>query len=466
MIYSRVSKDSRAGRSVAEQETEARAACEREGWTIERVHRDNDVSASRFTTRKRPAWQQLVDELDEGSYDLLVLWEPSRGSRDLVAWAALLDACRRRGVLIHVVSHNHTYDLPVPRDWRSLAEDGVDSAYESEKTSQRIQRAMLAGAVAGRPHGRVPYGYQRTYDPHTKALVSQEPDPETAPIVREIITRLAGSEPVISVMRDLNARGVPSPTGGQWRRQMVRRVGLRRAYLGEREHQGEIYAADWPALIDAATAAAARRVLEDPARTVTRPGRSKYLLSYVAHCDVCGRGLSAAARNRGVLTYFCPGAHTSVRVAWLDEFIEGVILTRLSEDTELLALLAQTDDSDVLEARDEVARLRERLAEFRDAAAAGDLTPASLAHVEARLTADIATAEKRATGAGSSRALASLVSADDLQRHWAAMPLAARREVVRLLLSVRLARATKRGHAAATEYERVKIEWKTDSQTL
>ena len=40
----------------------------------------------------------------------------------------------------------------------------------------------------------------------------------------------------------------------------------------------------------------------------------------------------------------------------------------------------------VLDARAAASRLRERLNDFRDAAAAGDVTPASLAHIEARLT--------------------------------------------------------------------------------
>lgn len=454
-IYARVSQDKRSGRSVAEQENESQAACVLNGWAIAEVFRDNDISASRFTTKTRPGWARLVADLEAGRFDVLVLWEPSRGSRDLTAWAVLLDACRRHRVLVHVTSHAHTYDLTKPRDWRSLAEDGVDSAYESEKASQRITRAMHANAVAGRPHGRIAYGYTRQYDPATKQLVSQDIDPVTAPVVREIVTRIGRAEPVITITRDLNDRGVPSPTGRQWQRQIVRRVAMNPAYIGQRIYAGESHSGEWPALVDAESFYAARRVLDDPRRTTTRPGRVKYLLSYLATCGVCG-GLLQAAPRKGAPSYYC---HASARVAWLDEIVTGVVLDRL-DDPELLARLHAPDDATVVEARSQVATLRNRLGEFRDAAAAGELTPSSLAHVETKLLADIQAAEGRASQAGMPLALRDLTGGPDLRERWKRLPVTTQREVVNALLVVKLDRSSGTGRHAAHDYERVRIEWR------
>jgi hypothetical protein len=53
------------------------------------------------------------------------------------------------------------------RDWGSLAEDGVDCAYESEKTSVRIRRHVAAAMLARAPFGHCPYGSERDYDPKT-----------------------------------------------------------------------------------------------------------------------------------------------------------------------------------------------------------------------------------------------------------------------------------------------------------
>ena len=461
-LYGRVSQDHRAGRSVAEQETESRAACTLNGWKLAATYTDNDVSASRFTTAVRAEWTKLVADLDAGKFDVLVLWEPSRGSRELMTWAALLDACRRRNVLVHVTSHQHTYDLSKPRDWRSLAEDGVDSAYESEKASQRIRRSMTASAVAGRPHGRAPYGYVRRYDPATKALVAQEIDPQTAPVVREIFRRLAAAEPLSVVTKDLNDRGIAPPISKQWYRQNIRKLALNHAYIAQRDYHGEIHNGDWPALVKAEDWYAARRILLDPKRTMTksRPGRFKYLLSYLVRCGVCGEKCQAVQRaDRPAPYYFCPKSHISAGVEWLDSIITPLVLARL-DDKEVMARLSGGDDEAVVAARTEAAALQERLEGFRDAAASGELTPASLAHVEARLLAGIETATRKAAGAAVPSVLRGVAGADDIAQRWERLSIAGRRQIVSTLIEIKLDPSCTRGPASRDDLDRVKIEWR------
>src|ERR1700683_1415406 len=163
-VYERVSRaHDRNARSIEEQNADNRRSCEREEWTVARTFQDPNRSASRFTTRERPAYKELLAAIRHDELDVVVLWESSRGGRELEAWAGFLNACREHKVKVHVTSHGRTYDLSVGRDWRSLAEDGVDSGYESEKTSERALRSRAASAVNGRPHGLAPYGYRRGY---------------------------------------------------------------------------------------------------------------------------------------------------------------------------------------------------------------------------------------------------------------------------------------------------------------
>ena len=177
----------------------------------------------------------MLDDIAHARLDVLVLWECSRGDRDLPTWAGLLATCRKQGILIRITTHGRTYDVSNPRDWRTLAEDGVDSAYESEKLSLRTRRGVATAAAAGRPPmGKAPYGYRRTYDQGTGKLAGQEPDPTTAPIAREIIQRVAKSVPVSVITKDLNGRSVPPPAGPIWRRQRVREIALNVAYVAAR----------------------------------------------------------------------------------------------------------------------------------------------------------------------------------------------------------------------------------------
>jgi hypothetical protein len=55
----------------------------------------------------------------------------------LIAAAQFLNACRATQTGIYITTHGRLYDMANGRDWRSLAEDGVDSACESEKTFVR-----------------------------------------------------------------------------------------------------------------------------------------------------------------------------------------------------------------------------------------------------------------------------------------------------------------------------------------
>lgn len=445
-IYGRVSRivNGRGERSPQQQEAEARQACEANGWPIGAVYLDPDRSASRFATKARERFDELVTALSTSKYGVLVLWESSRGSRELEEWARLLNTCREHDVQVHVVSHGRTYDMRNGRDWRTLAEDGVDSQYESEKTSARIRRDMAASARAGRPHGKVKYGYRRRYDPQTRELVAQEEDPETAPVVRRIFRQVVEGVPISAIVATLNELGIPSPTGKRWTRNVVRNMALSPTYIAKRRHNGggELFAGDWPPLVDEAAYWAAQRILTDPRRKTTRPGRAKYLLSYVARSE-CGAYLSAA---RGREYYACErDGCVNIKIAWLDEYVTAIVLGVLSRPEEYVAL-AKADDSAVMAARGEADALRIRLDEFYDSAAAGELTPAALARVEARLLPQITAADRRAVEVATPPVLRRLLDPDaDVAERWEQMPMAARREAIDLLAHVVVRKPQHRG---------------------
>jgi site-specific DNA recombinase len=152
------------GRSVAGQHDQLKAGARDEGLMVGRVFTDPDLSASRFARKPRPDYAELLVHIRDGSCRVLGLWESSRGSRDLGEWVALLDLCRAKGTRIWVFTHRRVYDLSRRRDWRTLAEEGIDSADESEKIAERTQRGKRMAAAAGRPAGRLVYGFVREYD--------------------------------------------------------------------------------------------------------------------------------------------------------------------------------------------------------------------------------------------------------------------------------------------------------------
>lgn len=458
-IYTRVSTDPRgAGRSVDEQERECRAVCEREGWTVEVVLCDNDRSASRYATKSRPAFAKLEAAVTSGRCDVLVTWEASRFQRDLEVYVKLREMCRDHGV--QWCYSGRTYDLSRSDDRMMTGLDALLAERESDVTRERVLRAVRANAITGRPHGRLLYGYRRVYDDQTGALLAQVPDDTKAAVVKEAAKRVRAGDSLGSIATDFDARGIAAPMGGKWDTTVLRRMLLNPGYTGHRVHRGQVVgAAAWPPLLDEATQGACKAILTDPKRNTVRDRSTKHLLSGIATCGTCG-GAVVRMTNRGYFAYSCGENFCSTRKQeHVDNLVTAVIVERLSRP-DAIDLLHAPDDVDTRAALDEAAEKRARLNEFYDAAAAGELTAAALARIEARLLPEIEAAERRARPADVvPSGLASVVGAKDAQKAWDRLTVPQRREVVRTLMTV-VIKPVGRGRRTF-DPESVDISWKT-----
>jgi site-specific DNA recombinase len=438
-VYGRQSRGKE--KSIGEQVELCTVDAEAEGLRVVATYTDA-TSASRYRRKDRATWPRVLAAVRAHEFDVLVLWISSRGDRDLTSWSSLLDAARDAGVLIRVVADERTYDVRRPADWKVLADQGVSNAVDSDKISQGVRRGQAGSAKGGRPaHGRAPYGYRRTYDPATGALVGQEIDPAPAAIVREIIGRLAKGEAVSTITSDLNTRGVPTVGAQRWYRERVRDLSRNVAYIGQRQHNGQAYPGDWPPLVESATFWAAQRVLSDPARTTTRPGRQRHLLSYLGRCEPCGSPLSVVRGRYRCLDHGCVTIVQDDTDAYVTAIILGVaskpeVYARLRRSHELA-------DAEAVAAQAEVDKLTAELDGWRKSAAASKTTPETMAVVEPSLTARIQAAQRRADAASVPPALRVLLGGPeaDVRARWEGMPLPARRDAIRALATVRVVRA-------------------------
>jgi site-specific DNA recombinase len=417
-------------RSIAEQHEENSAAIDANGH-LEATRYQDEQSASRFAKKEREDWARLLADVESGNLDIVYLWETSRGSRRLSEWIDFIDLCREHGVLIHVTTHRTTYDASIRRQRKSLVEDGVDNEDESEKTSERVKRHLRTNKEHGMPHGVCKYGYRRVYAAN-RALLGQEPD-DNAPLCAEIITRAAAGEPVSVIAADLNARGIPGPGGGTWYRRQIFRIATSVAYIGKIRVDGELIDARWPGIVPEDVFWAAQHLLTSPARKMTRPGRSKYLLSYLMTCGKCGSALAADTPRKRMVTakYRCSSDQhcASVVMEDADAFVMLAVRKKLS-DPGVYKHLVNGSDERVVRARAEAARLRAELDEW----ASADISAHAYGIREAKILPLIEAAEKRAEELTVPIPLRDLATpGTDIQARWDAMPVAARRDVVRLL---------------------------------
>lgn len=464
--YSRVSDDKRKlSRSVPEQEAEGLEAIATCGWVDGGSFSDPDMSASRFATKARPQWAKLVDDvLPSGNVGVLVLWEPARGSRVLSTWALLLETCQRLGILVHITSHEQTYNLRNPRHWKTLADDGVKAVYDSEETSMRVLRGVAGHALTGKPYGHVLYGYRRHYHPETKDFLEQVIDEERAAVVRDCAKWIAAKKSLGSLIDHLHERGIRSPSGNErWSDTSLKQMVLNPGYVGKRVHQGKVVGEGvWPAILTEQLQRECRDVLKAEGRSRERDGAVVHVLSGIVTCDPCGGMLRVDQGGSGHLYYQCKSKsrHVGIRKAALEEYVQEVILARLGRE-DFADLLTGDRTDDARAAEEETARLRAALEGFYEQAEPtvpeeDRLSPLGLARAERQYLPLIEAAESRAKRLRVPAVLRA-VQGPGIRARWPLMEMSQQREVIRTVMMVRVL-PIGRGRQAPPE-ERVLIDW-------
>lgn len=505
VVYTRVSQDSSGrGKSVADQEVECRAECVRRGWTVLDVLTDNDRSASRFAVRERPAYQELVRLVAAGTVDVLVTWEASRRERDMKDFVVLRDLCSAHGVLLSY--SGRTFDMDDPDDRYFATHDVALAEREAGVTQKRVQRGIRRNAMEGRPHGRLTYGYRREYDDRGNFL-RQCVREDQAAVVREAAERTAKGEATSRIVAHLNERDIKPPAYEAlcrkaeelladadaaadtdrhreltalaaeaearaaalcWDLTSLRRVLLNPAYTGKRVHRGKVIGdGNWPAILSPDLYAQVQARLTDPARLTRsiRDGAVKHLLTNVGHCAECGGPLKAQKVRGGRYAYLCEARFcVSISALWIEPFVEELTIRRLERD-DIRALLAPAEDpAAVQRARDELATLRRELDEATATAGMpGGLSLPRLAKVEANLAPRIEVLQRIANPVPLPAVLDKLAGPGAADR-WHKLDVGQRRQVVRLLVDVRVSRG-RRGERTFNPARLGQSRWAGDEMT-
>lgn len=477
LIYNRVSVDrTGAGVSVASQEAENRAWCAREGWEVAGVVTDNDRSATRYARREREGYaavQRALAGETHGRIDILVCWESSRANRSLDGYTELRLLCARYDV--RYAYRGRVLDLTDGDDRFTAGLDALLDEREAEKARDRTLRSHRASVAAGKPRSFAPYGYTRTYDPHSRRLAAQVPDPETAPVVQGIVARLLAGEGLYRIAADLNAAGVLSPRAhaahrrgvpeqeARWTSSVIRNLLAKPSLMGVRTHRGQPQGdAAWEPIVSPADWRQVQQILADPSRRAVESRDPAHLLSGIATCGVCG-GWMRPLTNRGRATYVCGGrlptagkGHVARARDPLDAAVVAVVCDRLAYP-DVLSLLAPGRDGDVAAAAArEVADLTARLAAFEESAIAGGISAAAFGRIEARLTAELEDARRRSVPRSVPEVLARVAGPDAVDR-WHGLTLVEQRQIVRALLAITVHRSTRPRGARGIDLTGVEI---------
>lgn len=247
---------------------------------------DNNRSAWR-RDRKRPGWDAMLKEMEEGGIRHLIAYHPDRLMRQPRDLEELLSISDSNHITLHGEANRR--DLTDPDDRFILRIEVAHACRSSDDTSRRLKDAMDDRANAGTPHtGRRRYGYTK----NGMDIVEAE-----AEIVREVFRRFLAGQSPRAIARDLNEREITTALGKTWGPDTVRALIDSRHVAGIRMFRGEEHGVgNWPAIIDRGQwdeAQEKRKFRAERSAEKNKPTRY-YLLRSVVMCT-CGRTMAGSS---------------------------------------------------------------------------------------------------------------------------------------------------------------------------
>ena len=382
-LYARVSSDRQdVDLSLSAQLRALKDYAKANGYSVAREYVDEAESGR---VADRPQFREMIEEGSKPNapFEIILVWKFSRFTR----------------------KREHADDSPTGKLMEAIIES-VDEFY-SENLAQEVVRGMREAASRGFFLGSIsPFGYKRVkVSDGAKERPTLEVDPATAPVVKEIFESSLSGNGLKEICKTLNGRGITN-RGKRWNKGGLHYLMTNEAYTGTavwgRTSKGE-KAQDpvrvegaWPALVSRELFDAVQQAMRDRAPKVQRPARvgSKFLLSGLLKCGVCGRPYRAQGAKSGQFAYyicgtlFTEGAGTCtaryLNAPRLEAFVVEKIRERiLTEETivDLVTMVAEEIDAmagelsgrlEVIEA--ELSDVRKRLEKLYEAIETSELT--------------------------------------------------------------------------------------------
>jgi len=150
-IYVRVSTGSQ---TVENQERELLAHCQRQGWQVFKVYRDEGFSGA---GADRPGLKEMLADARQGRFNLLVVWKIDRLARSISHLLEVLTELKGLGIgfvsLTEAINTETAQGRMIANFLGSIAE------FERELVVERVKSGMARASAAGVRIGRPRAGF-------------------------------------------------------------------------------------------------------------------------------------------------------------------------------------------------------------------------------------------------------------------------------------------------------------------
>lgn len=314
VTYARVSGNDRlktGGENLAEQTQLCREYASKKGYQVVADLIENDRGAS-GATFDLPQLSEALRMAHAGEYDVLVVRELDRLSRDLAKQLVVEQELNQAGVTIEYVLYDFP-DTPEGRLNKNLR--AMLAEYEREKIRQRLMRGRRRKVKSGSMilHGHAAYGYKAAEKDGKTTIEIEE---ETAAIVKLIFQWYTegdgkqGPMSIRSIRRALSEMKVPTGsdlrnascykkvTGyGEWNSTSLWRMLRNETYIGIWHYGAENIPVEVPAIISQEVWDMAQRRMQKNKKRSRRNTKYNYLLQSRLRCADCHYMVRVGARK-------------------------------------------------------------------------------------------------------------------------------------------------------------------------
>ncbi|MEV1049647.1 recombinase family protein [Streptomyces sp. NPDC049887] len=482
--YGRVSLDEqKIGKGVASQHNENDDYGLEIGHPVTRRYEDIGISAFGLK-RERPGYQELLRDIAAGRIGIVIVWHADRLTRDVGEGREFIKLCLAHGVRLFSMQRGGEYNFRRAAGRADFLRDIVKAEEESGHKGERVSLSHKRRALAGEWGGGVrPYGWgvdtgrvrsrcvnpkadiaDRVYEDRPVLDMTQHRPNERDEIRRWKDDLLAGVS-MNQILRDINTRELPTVStmegrtvkrggknilGQKWSRQTVVGILTNPRVAGHAVWQGEIVR--WGAfkpIITEEERQALVTLFRDPSRRTASGNTPKWLGSLIYRCGQCDGGLMRQRLKRqsdGTPLYLCSQCNKGRQSAvLLDAYVEKVIIERLSRPDVIDLIAPSTPAADLDALRDERAALHQRKRGLSLMYADGEIDDEQLASGTTKIRQRLSEIDATLSEAVGESPLAPFALArQSAAETWAGMTLGRRREIVRILVDVRVMQAPAR----------------------
>ena len=210
-----------------------------EGWALVRERYDDGGFSG--GTLERPALNTLMEDIEEGLVDVVVVYKIDRLSRSLADFSKLVELFDRNGVTFVSVTQSFNTTTSMGRLTLNILLSFAQ--FEREVTAERIRDKFAASRRKGMwMGGWAPWGY----DVKDRKLVINEAE---AAVVRRIYERFTEIGSATELARELKEQEVLTNRGRMVSKGILYKLLNNRVYIGEAVHKGQSYPGEHKAII-------------------------------------------------------------------------------------------------------------------------------------------------------------------------------------------------------------------------